>query len=126
MRKWSSVLFFLRGGQGWRSGDNQLEIAPYARDYLTGAMQRDESLQSGLTAAGFSMHLCVAFGAQRYQVLFHIPTRMAAGRGLLQRTLFMKPSGSPRRGRPPVVARAGRCNSEKWTATRIQVNILSH
>ncbi len=41
-------------------------------------MQREESLQSGLAAGGFVMHLFVAFGAHRAQVLFHVATRLAA------------------------------------------------
>ena len=41
-------------------------------------MQQDESLQAGLAAACFSMHLYVAFRAQRDQVLFLVATRLAA------------------------------------------------
>ena len=40
----------------------------------TAEMERDESLQPGLAAGGFSMHLFVAFSAQGDQILFLVVT----------------------------------------------------
>src|ERR1019366_1088466 len=41
-------------------------------------MQRGESPQPGLAVAGFAMHLFVAFGTQRDQVLVLVVARLAA------------------------------------------------